>query len=122
MSEAKTIDAAALARLLQSINGDRAFMVELIDTYLADAPGLLAAMRQSLQAGDTAGLRRAAHSLKSNSTNFGATDLARMCRELEEMAQAGRLDGAAERLAQAEIEYQRVEEELSSARQEFLGS
>ncbi len=47
---------------------------------------------------------RAAHSLKSNSANLGATTLSGLAKELEMIARAGTLDGAAERLPRVEAE------------------
>jgi CheY-like chemotaxis protein len=99
------LDPAALERMREMAAGDVAFLEEVFQTFLADAPGMLAEMRQSLAQGDAATLRRAAHSLKSNSTDFGASALADLCRELEMMAKAGALDGAAGVLASIEAEW-----------------
>ena len=108
MSEPGAIDQARFAALLESVQGDGAFLAELLDTFLAEAPNLLAAMQQALARQDAAGLRLAAHSLKSNSRDFGAVALSGLCLELETMGKAGTLAGAAEKLAQAEVEYDRV--------------
>jgi HPt (histidine-containing phosphotransfer) domain-containing protein len=96
--------------------GDRAFLADLLDTFLAEAPNLLAAMRQALARQDAAGLCLAAHSLKSNSRDFGAAILFGLCLELEMRGKSGTLDGAAEELAQAEVEYDRVRAELEALR------
>src|SRR4029450_2884431 len=68
--------AAAAPRTLRALSpaagGDPASLAELIDTYLADAPGLLMVMRDALAAREAAGLRRAAHTLKSTSAALGA--------------------------------------------------
>jgi HPt (histidine-containing phosphotransfer) domain-containing protein len=116
MSEPGAIDQARFAALLESVQGDRAFLAELLDTFLAEAPNLLAAMRQALARQDAAGLRLAAHSLKSNSRDFGAAILSGLCLELEMMGKAGTLAGAAEKLAQAEVEYDRVRVALETLR------
>ena len=68
-------------------------MTELLDTFLTDAPRLLEDMHQAVEQKDAAGLRLAAHSLKSNSTDFGATVLADLNRELEEMGKIGARPG-----------------------------
>ena len=60
-----------------------AFVDELVDTFLEEAPLLLAALRAARDAGDADAFRRAAHSLKSNSQTFGATALAAASRQLE---------------------------------------
>jgi two-component system, sensor histidine kinase and response regulator len=116
MPEQDPINRASLDDLLATTGGDPAFLAELIDTYFEDSATLLPAMRQALTAGSAEQLRRAAHSMKSNSASLGAEDLAVLCRELEEQGRVGVLGGAAERLAQVEAEYERVRRALVAAR------
>ena len=59
------------------------FVVELVNTFLEEAPGMLAELRVAQAAGNAEAFRRAAHSLKSNSNTFGATQLGLMARDLE---------------------------------------
>jgi len=59
------------------------FVLELVDTFVEEAPHLLVELRRALDAGAAERFRRAAHSLKSNSNTFGATRLAAMSRALE---------------------------------------
>jgi HPt (histidine-containing phosphotransfer) domain-containing protein len=103
------VDAAVIDELKEATGRDPAFLAELIATYLADSAGLLATMRQAIADANAAELRRAAHSLKSNSASFGAGPLASLCRELELRARDGRLDGAPEQLAHIEAAYAEVE-------------
>jgi CheY-like chemotaxis protein len=84
-----TIDPAVLARLADGVGGDAAFVSELIDQFRADASELLGGARAALATGDVDGLRRAAHTLKSNAATFGAVTLADRSRALEEAAKAG---------------------------------
>lgn len=60
------------------------FVVELVDTFLEEAPVMLAELRSALAAGSADAFRRAAHSLKSNSNTFGATRLGELARDLEQ--------------------------------------
>jgi hypothetical protein len=46
--------------------GSEDFLVEVIDTFLDDAPALVATLKTSRERGDAEELRRTAHSLKSN--------------------------------------------------------
>ena len=64
-------------------NAGADFVIELVDTFAEEAPGLLAELRSALAAGAAERFRRAAHSLKSNSSTFGATGLADLARTLE---------------------------------------
>lgn len=76
-----TIDQATFDELKETAGAE--FVGELVDTFLAEAPGMLDELRHALDAGDADRFRRAAHSLKSNSHTFGAMTLGAMARELE---------------------------------------
>jgi HPt (histidine-containing phosphotransfer) domain-containing protein len=115
----ETLDPAAMERLWDLVGEDETFLTELMDTFLEDAPRLLADIRQAVEHRDAAGLYLAAHSLKSNSTDFGAIVLSSLCRELEEMGKTNTLDKAAETAARAEVEYEQVKTALEAARREL---
>ena len=67
---------------LRATAGDD-FVAELVDTFLEEAPRMLAELRGALGDGSAERFRRAAHSLKSNGHTFGATTLGALARELE---------------------------------------
>jgi HPt (histidine-containing phosphotransfer) domain-containing protein len=69
-------------------------------------------MRDALAAREAAGLRRAAHTLKSTSATLGAHRLADLCRHLEAIVEKETLAGAAELLGRIEGEYASVERAL----------
>lgn len=75
------IDPQTFAELQANAGSD--FVVELVDTFAAEAPQMLAELRGSFDAGAANAFRRAAHSLKSNSNTFGASRLAELARSLE---------------------------------------
>lgn len=75
------IDPQTFAEL--QANAGAEFVVELVDTFAAEAPLMLAELRDSHAAGAAEAFRRAAHSLKSNSNTFGASRLAELARSLE---------------------------------------
>jgi histidine phosphotransfer protein HptB len=77
--------------LLETTGNDPSFVIELIDTYLTDSVGLLETMQRSIDTADADGLRRAAHSLKSNSATFGARTLVAECLGLEHRRATGSL-------------------------------
>ena len=64
-------------------NAGADFVAELVDTFGEEAPRLVDEMRAARLAGDGERFRRAAHSLKSNSSTFGASRLASLARDLE---------------------------------------
>ena len=76
-----TIDPATFADLQATTGAD--FVVDLVDTFAEEAPQMLAEMRSAQAEAAAERFRRAAHSLKSNSSTFGAVRLAEMARALE---------------------------------------
>jgi histidine phosphotransfer protein HptB len=106
------IDAATFAELQASAGAD--FVGELIDTFLEEAPGMLAELRRAAAAAEAEAFRRAAHSLKSNANTFGALTLGALARELE----LGGLDAgkAADALTRLDEEYQRAAAALAGLR------
>ena len=75
------IDRATFDALKQTAGAD--FVLELVDTFLQEAPSMLDELRRALAAQDADKFRRTAHSLKSNSNTFGALTLGALARELE---------------------------------------
>ena len=75
------IDKAVFDELRDTAGAD--FVAELVGTFEEEAPQMLADLRTARAAGDAETFRRAAHSLKSNSTTFGAVQLAALARALE---------------------------------------
>jgi CheY-like chemotaxis protein/HPt (histidine-containing phosphotransfer) domain-containing protein len=107
-----SLDDAALGNL-RDLGGDE-FLGEVIDAFLADAPGLIATLRSSLGERNADELRRAAHTLKSNGATLGAGDFAELCRALEQRAKDGELEGASELVDRIEQEYRPLVEALSA--------
>ena len=98
---------------LRDVVGGQEYLVEIIEAFLREAPQLLDNLRQSLDSGDTEVLTRAAHSLKSNSTDFGANSLMGLCKNLESMGLSGSIDDAAPLVARIETEFENVKAALS---------
>jgi CheY-like chemotaxis protein len=119
MVDHQVLDPTALETLLEIVGGEPALLGELIDSFLEEAPPLVDTLRQALEQGDAAELRRAAHTIKSSSNDFGATTLAELCQELETMGKAGTLDGAAELVTRVEKEYEQARVELEAVRDDL---
>jgi HPt (histidine-containing phosphotransfer) domain-containing protein len=75
------IDENTFAELRGAMGAE--FTVELVDTFLQEAPGLLSALRTARAEGDADTYRRAAHSLKSNGNTFGALAFAGLAKDIE---------------------------------------
>jgi HPt (histidine-containing phosphotransfer) domain-containing protein len=109
---APAIDDGAFAELQASAGVD--FVHELIDTFLEEAPRMLAELRSAAATGRSDAFRRAAHSLKSNANTFGALTLGVMARDLElNGAPADGNEAAIDTLA---AEYARVAARLGELR------
>ncbi len=76
-----SIERAVFTELQEAAGAD--FVVELVDTFLEEAPLMLAELRCASADRAADRYRRAAHSLKSNALTFGAAALAAQARELE---------------------------------------
>ena len=113
---APTIDRATFDALKDTTGAE--FALELVDTFLEEAPSMLADLRDALAAQDADKFRRAAHSLKSNCNTFGALTLGAMARELE-LTHVSKVPGSGgQPLAPLADEYSRVAAALTALRHE----
>jgi PAS domain S-box-containing protein len=111
------LDQKALEQLFNLIGRETRYLVELIDSFIQDADLLLKGMHGSLQKADFEALRRAAHTLKSSSQDFGASHLSELCRSLEVKARSEVLQGAEELENQIRAEYRLVIHALQALRE-----
>ena len=101
-----TIDQATFDELKATAGAE--FVAELVDTFLAEAPAMLADLRRALAAGNADTFRRAAHSLKSNSNTFGALTLGALAKNLELTGIAPAVEAKGATLDALTAEYARV--------------
>ena len=80
--------------LLGLFDGDHEAAAEIIADFLGDAPRLIATLREAVESGDHACVRRQAHTLKGASANVGAQALRMLSARLEELSAAGSLETA----------------------------
>ena len=90
----EVLDQAVVNELRDSVGGDAAFVIELVDAYLAESPGYFDALKTAAAAGDAAAVVRPAHTLKSSSSAVGAMRLAALSKQVEFAAREGRVDQA----------------------------
>lgn len=103
------IDETTFRELQQSMGAD--FVRELVATFSEEAPQILADLRSAQREQSAERFRRAAHSLKSNGSTFGATHLAAQARALELgalPADAAAVDALEDALASALIDLQEL--------------
>jgi CheY-like chemotaxis protein/HPt (histidine-containing phosphotransfer) domain-containing protein len=103
------LEPGVIRRLLDALGDDGPDLVrDLVATFTAEAPGRLSGLRRAVESADADEVRRTAHTLKANGSQFGATRLAELCRSLEGDGAAGRLENAGQLVTAIEEEYGRV--------------
>jgi HPt (histidine-containing phosphotransfer) domain-containing protein len=110
------LDTRTLDELRASVGDDPAFVAELIDEFIGEAPRQLQTLREAAATSEAETARRAAHTLKGNARTFGAEGLASLSLEAETAAAAGDLETVRQRLDSIEAEWSRVREALLAKR------
>ncbi len=95
--------------------GGPELVAELSDLFLEDVPPRLEALREAIGSGDAPSVGQVAHALKGSSGNMGATRMASICAELEEVGVSEDLTKAPKLLDQLEAEFSRVHPALLAA-------
>ena len=111
---APAIDRATFEALKETTGAQ--FALELVDTFLQEAPAMLDELRRALAAQDADKFRRTAHSLKSNSNTFGALTLGAIARELELGGVSKVIEDGGKPLDALAQEYSRVATALTELR------
>jgi histidine phosphotransfer protein HptB len=114
MMSTPTIDRATFDALRETTGGE--FVLELVDTFLEEAPTMLDDLRDALVTKNADKFRRAAHSLKSNCNTFGALTMGAMARELELSDVTKVSESGTQPLAALTDEYSRVAAALTELR------
>jgi signal transduction histidine kinase/CheY-like chemotaxis protein/HPt (histidine-containing phosphotransfer) domain-containing protein len=113
------LDPEVLQSFQKMVGEAEELMAEMIDCYLEEAPKLMQAIAKAIACADAVALRQAAHTLKSNSATFGATNLAAVCQELEAIGLTGHTRGGTDKVPQLEAEFSRVKAALQVERQQI---
>jgi HPt (histidine-containing phosphotransfer) domain-containing protein len=108
------IDTTVYAQLQESAGAE--FAAELLDTFLEEAPRILAELHGARAANHVDRFRRAAHSLKTNANTFGALRLGALARELELKGLDPVPAAEGDALAALEVEYARAAAALKDLR------
>jgi CheY-like chemotaxis protein len=94
-------------------------LVDLIDLFLQEAPAQLDEMQHAVSRNDTTSLAsfiNAVTTLKGDSANLGARNLAALCEEIEQAARSWTLAEAQPLMERARQEFKRVETALGQLR------
>ena len=98
--------------LLQLVDGDRAFLRTLVETFRADCRASMDALRTAVAAEDPDAIEQAAHQLKGAAGNLRAGPTREAARRLERMGAEGNLAEVADALAVLEREVDRLDAAL----------
>jgi CheY-like chemotaxis protein len=100
--------------LLERVDGDREFLLQLIKSFLRIYPQLLADVRQAVAAADAAVLRDATHKLRGALANLLGSDKIDAVLKLQSMAQQGRLRDAAGQYQELQQRMELLREQLDA--------
>jgi two-component system sensor histidine kinase/response regulator len=107
-------DGLDFAAALEAVAGDRALLCEVAASIIEELPGLLEQLERAVHDGDSAGLRRAAHTIQGNLRLFGSTPVSTIAERLEALGKSGRCDGAEDLVAELQRAGQGVANQLQA--------
>jgi len=89
---------------LKVVNGDGELLDDIIQIFLTDAPGILAALRQAVSDRDAARIASVSHKLIGSLGCLGLSHASEQARTVEDLGRSGAIDAAAEAAAAFEAE------------------
>ena len=101
---------------IRALSADRgeALLQRVINAFVDDTPQHLKSLGDAIASGNTATMRKAAHTLKSSSANVGADTLAQLCKDLEQLGRNDTTSGAPDLLTAMEREFSAVKGTLAA--------
>ena len=78
---------------------------EVVDIFIDEGEPRISAMRQALDASNGPDLRRESHTLKASARDLGATALAEICQEVEDLGQASSFEDVSDLIDQIAAEF-----------------
>jgi PAS domain S-box-containing protein len=115
------LDASALERLRElDPNGENQLLARVIKAFESSGARLLPQLQEARRAGDHAGVRHVAHTLKSSSASIGALKLSQLCADIENKIRTNQLENLGDRVdamcAEAEIVLQALRRLLDTTK------
>jgi two-component system, sensor histidine kinase and response regulator len=111
-------DAVDIEDLLARVDGDRVFLLELVEIFRADYPKQVQIARKALAQKDAIAVKRAGHALRGALANLGARKACSMAEALEVIGSSSDFELAESALMQLESEMGRVARSLDGLCQE----
>lgn len=101
-------------RALEEFEGDREFLMVVIDGFLEHGRNQIASIRGALSDGDSEVVMRVAHSMKGGAATLTADRLSGIAYELEIIGESGSLERGNDILKILEEEFQRLKSFVQS--------
>jgi signal transduction histidine kinase/DNA-binding response OmpR family regulator len=98
------LDRAVLDQLREDLGGAAA-VHDVIATFLANTPAVIAALQEAAARTDADGIWKAAHKIKGTSAMLGADGLSQLCAEIEILGRSGKVADATSRVSFIEAAY-----------------
>ncbi|MGI9090388.1 MAG: response regulator, partial [Gemmatimonadaceae bacterium] len=108
VSDQSSVDLDVLDNLATMTETGEAFVARLIVTFVTDASSRIELLRTALEQGDSVAVERTGHALKGASGNMGATRMAALGAELQQVGHAGDIRAASVLVEQLDAEFQRT--------------
>ena len=102
--------AGMMARLMN----DEELIREVVDCFLTDTPKQIDALRGYLETGDIQDVRRQAHTINGTAANVGGEALRAVAIEMEMASKKGDLAAVKDRLAELEVQFDRLSYALTT--------
>jgi len=107
------IDPNVIARLRGLADAtDPSLLTRIFHLFLSDTPERITTLREAAAIGDTAGLSKAAHSLRGACASIGVMGMAEICKTLESLGHGKYVDGAMALVEKLETEFNQVKVEI----------
>ena len=97
-----------MQKALESVDGDRDLMLELVSMFLDELPETMKEMEACVQKRDAEKLERKAHALKGALGNFGADKAVELTFSLEKAGRFGELDHSEQTMNALQTEMERI--------------
>lgn len=111
-----TLDQVVLNRLVNSLGSKAEQMLPVLkESFYKDTLNLLEIGRNAIKNNQPEELRRAAHTIKSNSAIFGAMTISETAHKLEMLAREQQVDGADEFLNRIEADFEQIRPQIDAA-------
>jgi two-component system, sensor histidine kinase and response regulator len=107
------IDPNVIARLRGLADAtDPSLLTRIFHLFLSDTPERITTLRKAAATGDTAGLSKAAHSLRGACASIGVMGMVEICKTLESLGHGKYVDGAMALVEKLETEFNQVKVEI----------